>query len=71
MTTETKSRIILTVLILGAMLPGCYLLSQQAYMGYGLILVIGGLAILAWLWKPWQKLAGQPEKSGKQGKSKR
>jgi hypothetical protein len=59
MTAETKSRIILTVLVLGAMLPGCYLLSQQAYMFYGLILVLGGLVVLGWLWKPWQRFAGK------------
>ncbi len=59
MTTETKSRIILTVLVLGVMLPGCYLLSQQAYMVYGLILVLGGLVVLGWLWKPWQRFTGK------------
>ena len=54
MTTTTKSRILLSVLVAGAMLPGCYLLAAQVYMVYGLILVLGGLAVLVWVWKPWQ-----------------
>jgi predicted membrane channel-forming protein YqfA (hemolysin III family) len=55
MTTATKSKTMLSVLIVAAMLPGCYLLTERAYMLYGLILVIGGLALLGWLWKPWQR----------------
>ena len=54
MTTNTKSRILLTVLIVGAMLPGLFLLSERAYIIYGLILVLGGAAVLFWLWKPGQ-----------------
>jgi hypothetical protein len=63
MTTTNKSRILLTVLIVGAMLPGLYLLSEQAYMIYGLILVLGGAAVLFWLWKP-----GQGSKASKKKK---
>jgi hypothetical protein len=59
MTTTTKSRILLTVLIVAAMIPGCYLLAEQAYMLYGLILVLGGLAVLVWVWKPWQGFQGK------------
>ena len=59
MTTTNKSRILLSVLIAAVMLSGCYLLAAQAYMLYGLILVLGGLVGLGWLWKPWQKLAGK------------
>lgn len=58
MTTATKSKIMLSVLIAAAMLPGCYLLTDRAYVGYGLILVLGGLVLLGWLWKPWQRFGG-------------
>jgi hypothetical protein len=58
MTTTTKSRILLSVLIVAAMLPGCYLLTEQAYMFYGLILVLGGLVLMGWVWKPWQRFGG-------------
>ena len=59
MTTTTKSRILLSVLIIGAMLPGCYLLAEDAYRVYGLILVLGGLALLAWIWRPGQGVKGK------------
>ena len=59
MSTTNKSRILLSVLIIGAMLPGCYLLAGGDYMIYGLILVLGGLAVLAWVWKPWQRAEGK------------
>ena len=54
MTTETKSRILLTALILAGMSTSCYLFSVQAYVLYGVALVIGGLALLIWVWKPWK-----------------
>ncbi len=53
MTTETKSRIMLTALIAAGMLPGCYLLTLRAYLPYGLMLIVGGLGVLLWVWKPW------------------
>lgn len=49
MTTATKSRILFTALILAGMSPASYLL-------YGVFLLIAGLALLAWLWKPWQMM---------------
>jgi hypothetical protein len=54
MKTETKSRILLTTLILAGMSPSCYLLSYNAYVPYGVMLLVLGVAILVWIWKPWQ-----------------
>lgn len=56
MTTATKSRILFTALILAGMSPACYLLSSASYVLYGVFLLIAGLALLAWLWKPWQMM---------------
>lgn len=53
MKTETKSRILFTTLILAGMSPACYLLPSGSYMLYGILLIIAGLALLVWLWKPW------------------
>jgi hypothetical protein len=55
MTTETKSKILFTTLILAAMAPSCYLLSTDTYLLYGVFLLMAGVAMLAWLWKPWQR----------------
>ncbi len=54
MTTETKSRILFTTLILAGMSPSCYLLSVREFVLYGVFLLIAGLVLLGWLWKPWQ-----------------
>ena len=54
MTTETKSRILLTTLILAGMSPSCYLLAYSTYVVYGLLLLGLGIALLVWVWKPWQ-----------------
>jgi hypothetical protein len=53
MKTETKSRILFTALILGGMSPSCYLLASESYVVYGIALLLGGVALLIWVWKPW------------------
>jgi hypothetical protein len=45
MTTQTKSRILLTALILVGMSSSCYLFTVQAYVLYGVGLVIAGLGL--------------------------
>ena len=54
MKTQTKSRILFTALILGGISPSCYLLASEQYMVYGLILLLGGVALLIWVWRPWK-----------------
>ena len=53
MKTETKSRILFTALILGGMSPSCYLLASESYVVYGIALLLAGVALLIWVWKPW------------------
>lgn len=54
MSTETKSRILLSTLILAGMSPSCYFLAYNTYVLYGVGLIIAGIALLVWIWKPWQ-----------------
>ena len=54
MKTETKSRILFTALILGGMSPSCYLLASEQFVVYGLSLLIAGVGLLIWVWKPWE-----------------
>jgi hypothetical protein len=60
MTTETKSRILLSTLILAGMSPGCYLLAYNIYLPFGVGLILAGIVILAWIWKPWRR---QPDET--------
>jgi len=53
MTVQTQSKILLSVLIAAGMAPSFYFLAE-GYLPYGLTLLLGGLAILSWIWKPWQ-----------------
>lgn len=55
MTVRTESRILLSVLIIAGMAPSIYFLSA-GYVPYGLVLLLGGLALLLWIWKPWRWL---------------
>lgn len=52
MSTETKSRIMLTVLVAAAMAPALYWI-WGGFVLYGSLLFVGGLVLLAWIWKPW------------------
>ena len=56
MKTETRSRILLTVLIATPMAASLYWLFG-GYPLYGSILLLGSLALLLWLWKPWKRFA--------------
>ena len=50
---KLESRILLTVLILGGMSPGCYFIYIDAIF-YGVTLLVLGVAALLWVWKPWK-----------------
>ena len=54
MKTGRKSQILFTALIIGGISPSCYLLASDSYVVYGVALLLGGLALLIWVWKPWQ-----------------
>jgi hypothetical protein len=56
MNTRTQSRVLLTALILAGMSPACYWLTLESYRLAGIILIIIGLVILAWVWQPWKHL---------------
>jgi len=51
--TETKSRILLTILVAAAMAPALYWV-WGGFVLYGTLLLVGGLALLSWIWKPWR-----------------
>lgn len=53
MTTENKSRILLTALIVAAMAPALYWI-WGGWVLYGSLLLFGGLALLLVIWKPWR-----------------
>jgi hypothetical protein len=54
MTAQTKSRIMLSVLIGAAMAPSVYYIIA-GHPFYGALLLLGGAAALLWLWKPWKR----------------
>ncbi|MDX1435879.1 MAG: hypothetical protein R3335_03645 [Anaerolineales bacterium] len=53
MQTQTMSKLILSVILLLAMSAGCYWISVDVNL-FGAVLLLGGLGILIWVWKPWQ-----------------
>lgn len=53
MQTETKSRILLTVLIATPMALSLYWIFSGLPL-YGLIVLVAGLAALIWIWRPKQ-----------------
>ena len=64
MNVRTESRILLTTLILAGMGAGCYILSfSTTYWLFGLTLLVLGIGLLLWVWKPWKHLQGKGKKT--------
>ena len=61
MSVRTESRILLTTLILAGMAPGCYLLTMSTYRMFGVLLIVLGIGLLLWIWKPWKHFQGKQE----------
>ena len=57
MTTQTKAKIMLSVLIAGGGLPtAIFLLTSGQFVIYGWLVLLLVLGILLWLWQPWNWL---------------
>jgi ABC-type transport system involved in cytochrome bd biosynthesis fused ATPase/permease subunit len=59
MSVQTKSKILLSALVLGGMAPSLYLLFI-GYAPWGVGLILLGVAILLWMWQPWRWLKKSP-----------
>ena len=56
MNVRTQSRILLSTFVLAAIGAGCYVLTYMAsFRLFGIILVILGIGLLLWIWKPWKR----------------
>ena len=56
MNVRTESRILLSTLLLAVVGAGCYVLTFMAsYRLFGVILLILGIGLLLWVWKPWHR----------------
>ena len=54
MSTQTKAKIMLTVLLWGGGLPtAIYFLTINQYVIYGWLVILGLLGFMVWLWRPW------------------
>jgi len=57
MTAQTKSRLLLTILILAGLMPFVYFF-YAGYLWLGGSVILAGLLFLAWVWKPWAQSSG-------------
>jgi hypothetical protein len=55
MSTQTMSRIILTVILLLMLSMACYWLSTDVIL-FGTVLLVLSVGGLLWVWQPWKRL---------------